>query len=201
MISQINEGGESMNKEEITQDQEQTDVNEEVTETEEAVFEEVDSSNEETLNEEQQRISELEAKLEEASQKNLRLQADYDNFRRRTREEQAASLKYKSQSLLEQLLPALDNFERALKTEATNDQAKTLIQGMEMVYRQLSDALKQEGLTEIPTVGQTFDPNLHQAVMQVEDSEFESNTVIEELQKGYMLKDRVIRPAMVKVNA
>lgn len=201
MISQINEGGESMNKEEITQDQEQTDVNEEVTEAEEVVVEEVDSSNEETLNEEQQRISELEAKLEEASQKNLRLQADYDNFRRRTREEQAASLKYKSQSLLEQLLPALDNFERALKTEATNDQAKTLIQGMEMVYRQLSDALKQEGLTEIPSVGQTFDPNLHQAVMQVEDSEFESNTVIEELQKGYMLKDRVIRPAMVKVNA
>lgn len=190
-----------MNKEEITQDQEQTDVNEEVTEAEEVVVEEVDSSNEETLNEDQQRILELEAKLEEASQKNLRLQADYDNFRRRTREEQAASLKYKSQSLLEQLLPALDNFERALKTEATNDQAKTLIQGMEMVYRQLSDALKQEGLTEIPSVGQTFDPNLHQAVMQVEDSEFESNTVIEELQKGYMLKDRVIRPAMVKVNA
>jgi molecular chaperone GrpE len=194
-----------MNKEETTQNQTETDLNEETVDT--AVEEEVQEDNiseesvEETLTEEQQRIQELESKLEEASQKNLRLQADYDNFRRRTREEQAASLKYKSQSLLEQLLPALDNFERALKTEATNEQAKTLIQGMEMVYRQLADALKQEGLTEVPTVGEKFDPNMHQAVMQVEDSEFESNTVIEELQKGYMLKDRVIRPAMVKVNA
>jgi molecular chaperone GrpE len=193
-----------MNKEETTQNQTEADINEE---TVNAAVEEVQEDNiseesvEETLTEEQQRIQELESKLEEASQKNLRLQADYDNFRRRTREEQAASLKYKSQSLLEQLLPALDNFERALKTEATNEQAKTLIQGMEMVYRQLADALKQEGLTEVPTVGEKFDPNMHQAVMQVEDSEFESNTVIEELQKGYMLKDRVIRPAMVKVNA
>jgi molecular chaperone GrpE len=199
-----------MNKEEMTQKQAQTDVNDETVtstaqeEVQEEIISEENTSQEsvgEELTEEKQRIEELELKLEEMSQKNLRLQADYDNFRRRTREEQAASLKYKSQSLLEQLLPALDNFERALKTEAVNEQAKTLIQGMEMVYRQLSDALKQEGLTEIPAVGEKFDPNLHQAVMQVEDSEYESNTVIEELQKGYMLKDRVIRPAMVKVNA
>lgn len=193
-----------MNKEETTQNQTEADINEE---TVNAAVEEVQEDNvseesvEETLTEDQLRIQELESKLEEMNQKNLRLQADYDNFRRRTREEQAASLKYKSQSLLEQLLPALDNFERALKTEATNEQAKTLIQGMEMVYRQLADALKQEGLIEVPTVGEKFDPNMHQAVMQVEDSEYESNTVIEELQKGYMLKDRVIRPAMVKVNA
>ncbi|WP_226535219.1 nucleotide exchange factor GrpE [Fictibacillus halophilus] len=193
-----------MNKEETTLNQTETDLNEE---TVDPAVEEVQEDNdseesvEETLTEEQQRIQELESKLEEVSQKNLRLQADYDNFRRRTREEQAASLKYKSQSLLEQLLPALDNFERALKTEATNEQAKTLIQGMEMVYRQLADALKQEGLTEVPSVGEKFDPNMHQAVMQVEDAEYDSNTVIEELQKGYMLKDRVIRPAMVKVNA
>lgn len=199
-----------MNKEEMTQKQAQTDVNDETVtstaqeEVQEEIISEENTSQEsvgEELTEEKQRIEELELKLEEMSQKNLRLQADYDNFRRRTREEQAASLKYKSQSLLEQLLPALDNFERALKTETVNEQAKTLIQGMEMVYRQLSDALKQEGLTEIPAVGEKFDPNLHQAVMQVEDSEYESNTVIEELQKGYMLKDRVIRPAMVKVNA
>jgi molecular chaperone GrpE len=194
-----------MNKEETTQNQTETDLNEETVNSavEEEVQEECisEESVDATFTEEQQRIQELESNLEEVSQKNLRLQADYDNFRRRTREEQAASLKYKSQSLLEQLLPALDNFERALKTEVTDEQAKTLIQGMEMVYRQLADALKQEGLTEVPTVGEKFDPNMHQAVMQVEDSEYESNTVVEELQKGYMLKDRVIRPAMVKVNA
>ncbi|MCM3716881.1 nucleotide exchange factor GrpE [Fictibacillus phosphorivorans] len=196
-----------MNKEE-TQNQTETEQNDETVavEAEEVLEDNVteekaEETVEEPLTEEQQRIQELEAKIEELGQKNLRLQADYDNFRRRTREEQAASLKYKSQSLIEQLLPALDNFERALKTEAANEQVKTLIQGMDMVYRQLTDALKQEGLTEVPAVGEKFDPNLHQAVMQVEDSEYESNTVIEELQKGYMLKDRVIRPAMVKVNA
>ncbi|MDR7072805.1 nucleotide exchange factor GrpE [Fictibacillus barbaricus] len=187
----------------MSKEETQAEVQEEVNTAEETATDEftAEESVEETLTEEQQKIQELEAKLEESSQRNLRLQADYDNFRRRTREEQAASLKYKSQSLLEQILPALDNFERALKTEATNDQTKTLIQGMEMVHRQLVDALRQEGLTEVPTVGEKFDPNLHQAVMQVEDAEFDSNTVIEELQKGYMLKDRVIRPAMVKVNA
>jgi molecular chaperone GrpE len=187
----------------MSKEETQAEVQEEVNAPEETATEDftAEESAEESLTEEQQKIQELEAKLEESSQRNLRLQADYDNFRRRTREEQAASLKYKSQSLLEQILPALDNFERALKTEATNDQTKNLIQGMEMVHRQLVDALKQEGLTEVPTVGEKFDPNLHQAVMQVEDAEFDSNTVIEELQKGYMLKDRVIRPAMVKVNA
>jgi molecular chaperone GrpE len=193
-----------MNKEDMAQDQTQAEVQEEeiISDPVEEEQNTSQGSEEETdLTEEQRKIQELEAKLDEMSQRNLRLQADYDNFRRRTREEQSASLKYKSQSLLEQLLPALDNFERALKIEATDEQAKTLMQGVEMVYRQLMDALKEEGLTHIPTTGEKFDPNLHQAVMQVEDSEFESNTVIEELQKGYMLKDRVIRPAMVKVNA
>jgi molecular chaperone GrpE len=193
-----------MNKEDIAQEQTQIDVEEEVSETAENAGEEQNAFQDEMKGEhteEQERIQELEAKLEEVNQRNLRLQADYDNFRRRTREEQSASLKYKSQSLLEQLLPALDSFERALKTEATDEQAITLMHGMEMVYRQLIEALKQEGLTEIPTVGEEFDPNLHQAVMQVEDRDFDSNTVVEELQKGYMLKDRVIRPAMVKVNA
>jgi molecular chaperone GrpE len=193
-----------MNKEDMAQDQTQAEVQEEeiISDPVEEEQNTSQGSEEETdLTEEQRKIQELEAKLDEMSQRNLRLQADYDNLRRRTREEQSASLKYKSQSLLEQLLPALDNFERALKIEATDEQAKTLMQGVEMVYRQLMDALKEEGLSHIPTTGEKFDPNLHQAVMQVEDSEFESNTVIEELQKGYMLKDRVIRPAMVKVNA
>lgn len=80
------------------------------------------------------------------------------------------------------------------------DANKGLLDGLSMVYRQLKDALVSQGVEEIETVGKPFDPNLHQAVMQVEDDEMESNTVVEELQKGYVLKDRVIRPAMVKVN-
>ena len=97
-------------------------------------------------------------------------------------------------------MPALDNFERAIKIEVDNEQAKSLLQGMEMVYRNLLDVLKNEGVEPIEAVGKEFDPHLHQAVMQVEDEEFGSNIVLEEFQKGYILKDRVIRPAMVKVN-
>ncbi|MEH7885443.1 nucleotide exchange factor GrpE [Bacillus sp. JJ1609] len=148
----------------------------------------------------QLRIAELEAKLEDADNRYLRLQADFDNFRRRSRIELEASAKYRAQSVITDLLPAIDNFERAMKMEVDNEQAKSLMQGVEMVYRSLLDALKNEGVEEIEAVGKEFDPHLHQAVMQAEDENFGSNIVVEEFQKGYMLKDRVIRPAMVKVN-
>src|SRR5699024_12377544 len=98
-----------------------------------------------------------------------------------------------------ELLPAIDNFERALQVEVTGETAN-FVEGMEMVYRQFKDALTNQGVEEIETVGKEFDPNIHHAVMQVEDEEKDSNIIVEELQKGYMLKDRVIRPAMVKVN-
>ncbi|HAQ06390.1 MAG TPA: nucleotide exchange factor GrpE [Bacillus bacterium] len=149
---------------------------------------------------EQQKISELEAKLEEAENRNLRLQADFDNFRRRSRIELEASAKYRAQSIISDLLPAVDNFERAMKMEVDNEQAKSLMQGVEMVYRSLLDALKNEGVEVIESVDNEFDPHLHQAVMQAEDENYGSNIVVEEFQKGYKLKDRVIRPAMVKVN-
>lgn len=148
----------------------------------------------------QQKIAELEGKLEEADNRYLRLQADFDNFRRRSRIELEAGAKYRAQSIITDLLPAIDNFERAMKMEVDNDQAKSLMQGVEMVYRSLLDALKNEGVEVIETVGKEFDPHLHQAVMQAEDENFGPNIVVEEFQKGYMLKDRVIRPAMVKVN-
>ncbi|CKE24005.1 heat shock protein GrpE [Streptococcus pneumoniae] len=111
-----------------------------------------------------------------------------------------AAEKYRAQSLVSDILPALDNFERAMQVEATDEQTKSLLQGMEMVHRQLLEALTKEGVEVIEAVGKQFDPNEHQAIMQVEDSEFESNAVVEEFQKGYKLKDRVIRPSMVKVN-
>jgi molecular chaperone GrpE len=146
------------------------------------------------------KMAELQAKLDETENKMLRAQADFDNFRRRARLDQEAAQKYRAQSLVSEILPALDNFERALQIEASNDQTKSLLQGMNMVYNQLVQALQNEGVETIKSVGEQFDPHLHQAVMQVEDENYDSNTVIEELQKGYKLKDRVIRPAMVKVN-
>lgn len=144
--------------------------------------------------------AELEKKLEEAGNRSLRLQADFENFRRRTRMESAASEKYRAQKLILDILPAIDNFERALKTEVDHAQAKALKQGMEMVYRSLLEALTKEGVETIDAVGKEFDPHLHQAVMQGEDENLASNMIIEEFQKGYKLKDRVIRPSMVKVN-
>ncbi|MCM3161843.1 nucleotide exchange factor GrpE [Metabacillus litoralis] len=154
----------------------------------------------EVVDESAAKISELQAKLDETENKMLRAQADFDNFRRRARLDQEAAQKYRAQSLVSEILPALDNFERALQIEASNDQTKSLLQGMNMVYNQLVQALQNEGVETIKSVGEQFDPHLHQAVMQVEDENYDSNTVIEELQKGYRLKDRVIRPAMVKVN-
>ena len=148
----------------------------------------------------EQKMAELEGKLEEAENRYLRLQADFDNFRRRSRIELEASAKYRAQNIISDLLPAIDNFERALKMEVENEQAKSLKQGVEMVYRSLLDALKNEGVEVIESVGQEFDPHLHQAVMQAEDENYGPNIVVEEFQKGYMLKDRIIRPAMVKVN-
>lgn len=188
--------------------EEKTTINEEINHSEdnvEKVFEEeVDSdvSNQqvENFDDLQAKITELEGKLEEANNRYLRLQADFDNSRRRARLDLEATEKYRAQKLILDLLPAIDNFERAMKIEVDNDQTKSLLHGMEMVYRGLLDALKNEGAEAIESIGKEFDPHLHQAVMQVTDENFEPNTVVEEFQKGYMLKDRVIRPAMVKVN-
>ncbi|QOY36198.1 nucleotide exchange factor GrpE [Anaerobacillus isosaccharinicus] len=152
------------------------------------------------LTEEEKQIQVLQTEVAELNNRLLRMQADYDNFRRRTRLDMEAAAKYKAQSLIEELIPAIDNFDRALAVKVDSDDAKSLLQGMEMVYRQLTDALKNEGLETIHAVGQSFDPHYHQAVMQVESDEHEPNQVIEELQKGYKLKDRVIRPTMVKVS-
>lgn len=185
-----------LNKEETTVESERVN-NESV---EEAVMEEVPNGEETELELLKKENEELKGKLEEAENRILRLQADFENARRRARLDLEATEKYKAQSLITGLLPAIDNFERALQVNTDNEQAKSLLQGMEMVYRGLLDALKAEGAEQIEAVGKEFDPHVHQAVMQVQDDSYDSNVVVEELQKGYILKDRVIRPSMVKVN-
>ncbi|HEO8418583.1 TPA: nucleotide exchange factor GrpE [Yersinia enterocolitica] len=184
---------------------EQEDV--QVEETVEEVFEEAEAtpSNEENADEEElkaanEKIAALEAKLEEESNRYLRLQADFDNSRRRSKLDMEAAQTYRAQSLVMDLLPSIDNLERALKIEAADEQTQSLYTGVEMVYRGIIEALKKEGVEAIEAVGTEFDPHLHQAVMQEEVEGTESNIVVEEFQKGYKLKDRVIRPAMVKVS-
>lgn len=145
------------------------------------------------------RYAELLARQEDTQQRLLRLQADYDNFRKRTQKEKEDMAKYAASSLLEKLLPAFDNLERAIASAKQTENLEMLVQGIEMVHRQMLDALKEEGAEPINAVGQPFDPHYHQAVMQEASDQYESGIVMEEFQKGYVLKDRVIRPAMVKV--
>lgn len=166
-------------------------------ESEEAVESRDDESNE---NEGGDEVSVLKDELEAEQNKYLRLLADYDNFKRRTQKDREISAKFRSQSLLTDLLPVLDNFERALAVEAKSEDAVSIMKGVEMVQKSLLEAVKREGLEEIPAVGEPFDPNFHQAVMQEKDDDAEPGTVLQELQKGYTLKGRVLRPAMVKVN-
>ncbi|MCT4782559.1 MULTISPECIES: nucleotide exchange factor GrpE [Exiguobacterium] len=143
--------------------------------------------------------TDYEKEIETLKASELRIRADFDNFRRRTNEENAKRIKFASQSVVEKLIPLLDNFERALQVEATSDDAKQIQAGVDMIHRQLLDVLNGEQVEAIDAVGQTFDPNFHQAVMQEPSDEFESGVVTMELQKGYTMHGRVIRPSMVKV--
>ncbi|RKQ37835.1 nucleotide exchange factor GrpE [Oceanobacillus halophilus] len=185
--------------EEVLEDKENE---QEVVDKNEAINEEnVDSTDADAdaLKESEEKIQSLQKEKDETYQRLVRLQAEFDNYKKRTLKEREADRKYKSQDLVNELLPAIDNFERALQVEVT-DETKNLFDGITMVYRQLLDALQSQGVEIIESEGKEFDPNIHHAVMQVEDESIDSNTVVEELQKGYMLKDRVIRPSMVKVN-
>jgi molecular chaperone GrpE len=137
---------------------------------------------------------------DENHERYMRVQADYDNFRRRSRLEKEDFAKYASMKLIEQLLPIVDNFERALTASIQVKDFDVLIKGIEMTAKQLDQVLESEGLKSIESVNQPFNPEFHQAIMQVESEEHEEGVIVEEVQKGYMLKEKVIRPAMVKVS-
>ncbi|WP_407083121.1 nucleotide exchange factor GrpE [Paenibacillus aurantius] len=145
-------------------------------------------------------LEELRKQVEEHQQRFLRAQADFDNFRRRSRQEKEDFAKYASAKVIEQLLPIVDNFERALTSSKETKDFEALLKGLEMTARQLEQVLKNEGLQAMETVGQPFNPDFHQAIMQVESEEHGEGIVVEEVQKGYVLKDKVLRPAMVKVS-
>lgn len=146
------------------------------------------------------RYEELKKQVEDTEQKLLRVQADYDNFRRRTIKEKEELAKYASAKLVENILPTVDNFERAIQASSMNKDFDALAKGVDMIFRQLMATMENEGLTAMNAVGEPFNPEFHQAVMQVESDEYEEGIVVEEIQKGYTLKDKVIRPAMVKVS-
>lgn len=145
-------------------------------------------------------LEKLQAEVLEHQQRTLRVQADFDNFRRRTQKEKEDLGKYASSKLITELLPVIDNFERALQASEENPEFESFSKGVSMIFRQLESVLATEGLTAMKSVGEPFNPEYHQAIMQVESEEYEEGIVVEEVQKGYMLKDKVLRPAMVKVS-
>ena len=143
------------------------------------------------------RAEKLEADLAEKDAQMLRLRADFDNFRRRSAKEREELAAVVTQGILTDMLPLLDNFERALLAEGSD--LDSFRAGVSMIYKQMTEALAKNGLEGIDTKDKKFDPNFHQAVMRVQDPDKEDDPIEHELQKGYMVKGRVIRPSMVQV--
>lgn len=145
-------------------------------------------------------IETLKAERDEYEDKFLRARAEIANMSNRNKNERELLVRYRSQDLGKKMLSAIDNLERALAAEVSDEQGANLKKGIEMVLESLLNAMKEEGIEVIPAQGEAFDPNLHQAVQTVPVSEeFAEDVVVEVLQKGYKLHDRVLRPAMVIV--
>ncbi len=141
----------------------------------------------------------LQEKVDELNDKVLRQMAEFENFRKRTDKEKAQQFEMGQSNVLEKLLPIVDNFERGLATVPEEEKDGAFADGMNKIYKQLIKQLEDLGVTPIEALGKEFDPNLHNAVMQVETSDYESGVVAQELQKGYMFHDTVLRHSMVAV--
>jgi molecular chaperone GrpE len=144
------------------------------------------------------KIAELESELAEAKDRRLRLAADFDNFKKRTRQEQLETIQHASADLIARLLPALDDLHKALdhKPKGVDE---GWVKGLELSVRKLDEALSAHGLEPIEAVGARFDPKLHEAIGSEESAEHPEDTVTSELRRGYRIRDRVVRPALVKV--
>lgn len=141
----------------------------------------------------------LKEKIEELEDRVKRQMAEFENFRKRTDKEKTAMFETGAKSVIEKILPVVDNFERGLATVPEEDKGSPFAEGMEMIYKQLLKELEKMDVKPIPAVGEEFDPNFHNAVMQVESEEYESGIVAQELQKGYMYRESVVRHSMVAV--
>lgn len=173
--------------------------------TREEVHEVVEEEEGAEPQQELQQLQELKERLEECEERAgssferlQRLQADFANYKKRTAKETMDSIEYANEEIILALLDVVDNFERALDSIQQNNDADAIKKGIEMIFQQLWDVLKKEDIVPIESVGETFDPHLHETVARAK-SDMESNTVVEELQRGYKYKSKVIRPCMVRV--
>lgn len=184
---------------------EEAEATEEVTEDEETV-EDAEDTDESAEGKEKKKLfgrkpkkDPRDEKIEELTDRVTRQMAEFDNFRKRTEKEKAAMYEIGAKSVIEKLLPVVDNFERGFSTVAEEDKDDAFVKGMEMVYKQIMTTFETIGVKPIEAVGQEFNPDLHNAVMHVDDESVGENIVVEEFQKGYTYHDSVVRYSMVKV--
>ena len=194
----INKGNPFMNNEEKEQQTEEikdeTICEEEKTETQQNV-DDVSAEN----NTEETEAEKLKTDLENLNNQYIRLAADFDNYRKRQAQEREALLKYGAQECLKKVIEVADNFDRAIQTVENIDNIDKMKETFFILNKQLTDSLAKLGVEQIKSVGEKFDPNLHEAVMQTPTEEYPEETIIAEMQKGYKLGDKVLRPAMVNV--
>ena len=185
-----------MDKEKMQEQTEETVENTEVKEenTAEGTVETVEENKEPTMEE---KLEEAQKQAKDNLDKYIRQLAEFENFRKRSNSEKTAMYSNGVRDTVEKLLPVIDNFERAV--EAADDKEDPMYKGVEMILKQFMEILENLGVKEIPSKGEPFDPNVHSAVMHVDDESCDENVVVEVFQKGYTLGDKVIRPSMVKV--
>ena len=182
--------------EEVTEDIESTDTEE----TEETVENETEDSTEgKSKKKKKDKKDKKDEQIEELNDKLKRQMAEFDNFRKRTEKEKTQMFDMGARTIIEKILPVIDNFERGFTTVEESDKQDAFVEGMDKVYKQLMTELEAAGVKPIECIGKEFDPEFHNAVMQVESEEFESGIVAQELVKGYTYKDTVVRHSMVAV--
>lgn len=189
-------------EEEILENEEINDTAEEETveEAEEAVAEEPETEKEKgSFFKKKEKKDKKDEKIEELTDRVRRQMAEFDNFRKRTEKEKTQMFETGAKSIVEKILPVVDNFERGLAAVTEEEKGSPFVEGMEKIYKQMMTMLEEAGVKPIEAVGQEFDPNLHNAVMHIEDEEFGENIIAEEFQKGYTYHDSVVRHSMVKV--
>ena len=200
MLQEDQEFQETENLDEAEKGSEEVSASAEATEEgDDSVDEETEVSDREPTVEE--RAADAESKYKEMQDRYLRLNAEFDNYKKRMMRENSDRLKYINMELIKELLPSVDNLERAISHAGDeNSDLENMIEGLQMVYKGMQEAFGKFGVSEIESIGKEFDPNCHQAVGMIESQEVPENHVAEECLKGYYLHDRIIRPTMVRVS-
>ena len=194
----VEETVEAAEEKEVTEETTE-ETTEEVTDAETSEAEETKTEGKKLFGKKEKKKDKSQEKIEELEDKVKRQLAEFENFRNRTEREKTAMFETGAKSVIEKILPVIDNFERGLMTVPEEDKESPFVDGMNKIYKQMVTELESIGVKPIEAVGLEFDPNLHNAVMQVESEEYESGVVAQELLKGYTYHDTVVRHSMVAV--